>query len=204
MFPLQAELDFIQDEPSLEKLLKQYESVFGYELGCLKGFKVRIPVDESVKPKFFRARRVPYALREGVEAELDRLERQAIVKKVEYSRWAAPVVPVPKDGGGAVRLCGDYKLTVNAAAPVDSYPLPRTEDMFAILEGGEKFTKLDLSHAYQQLELHEETGILDDQYPYIGQLVYNLVSTQQWAFFNARWIRGWQAFRSVWFVSTTY
>ena len=46
---------------------------------------------------------------------------------------------------------------VNAVAPCDSYPLPWTEDIFATLRGGQKFSKLDLSHAYQQLELDEET-----------------------------------------------
>ena len=42
-------------------------------------------------------------------------------------------------------------------APCDSYPIPRTEDIFATLRGDQKFSKLDLSHAYQQLELDEET-----------------------------------------------
>ena len=36
-------------------------------------------------------------------------------------------------------------------ADCDKYPAPKTEDIFATLYGGEKFTKLDLSQAYQQL-----------------------------------------------------
>ena len=46
---------------------------------------------------------------------------------------------------------------VNAVAPCDSYLIPRTEDIFTMLRGGQKFSKLDLSHAYQQLDLDEET-----------------------------------------------
>lgn len=42
---------------------------------------------------------------------------------VRFSEWAAPVVPVVKSDGN-VQLCGDYKLTVNGVANVDSYPLP--------------------------------------------------------------------------------
>ena len=37
------------------------------------------------------------------------------------------------------------------------YPLPNAEDLFATLAGGEIFSKLDLSNAYQQLELTEES-----------------------------------------------
>ena len=58
---------------------------------------------------------------------------------------------------GTVRLCGDYKLTVNRVAKIDSYPLPRIEDLFAKLSGGKTFTKLDLAHAYLQLVLEEKS-----------------------------------------------
>ena len=43
--------------------------------------------------------------------------------------------------------------TVNTVADCDKYPVPKTEDIFATLHCGEKFTKLDLSQAYQQLLL---------------------------------------------------
>lgn len=153
MFPLYQE-----DSPSrLERLLKEFDSLFSEEMGCLKDFKVKIPIDKTVSPKFCRARPVPYAIKADVEKELDRLENQGIYKRVEYSRWAAPIVPVAKNNNEGIRICGDYKQTVNRASPCDYYPLPRTEDIFATLKGGQKFSKLDLSHAYQQLELDAET-----------------------------------------------
>ena len=40
-------------------------------------------------------------------------------------------------------------------APCDSYPIPNTSEQLATLAGGEKFTKIDLSQVYQQLELDE-------------------------------------------------
>lgn len=58
---------------------------------------------------------------------------------------------------GNVRICGDYKLTVNRAAKVGRYLIPKIEDIFATLAGGQKFTKLDLSQAYQQALLSEES-----------------------------------------------
>ena len=77
-----------------------------------------------------------------------------MIEPVQFSDWAAPVVPVVK-GDGNVRICGDYKVTVNKATKVDHYPISRIEDLFASLSGGKEFTKLNLSHAYQQVELDE-------------------------------------------------
>ena len=48
------------------------------------------------------------------------------------------------------------KLTVNQTAKLETYPLPRIEDLLASLAGGKAFTKLDLAHAYQQVELDED------------------------------------------------
>ncbi len=62
--------------------------------------------------------------------------------------------------GGAIRICGDYKLTANKVAPLDSYPIPNTVDQLATLAGGDKFTKLDLSQAYQELQLDEKSSEL--------------------------------------------
>ena len=60
-----------------------------------------------------------------MDEELYELEEQGVWRKVEYSKWAAPIVPVLKnsrDPGGPVRICGDYKTTVNQVARCDSYP----------------------------------------------------------------------------------
>ena len=58
---------------------------------------------------------------------------------------------------GSLRMCGDYEMTVNQCADVDKYPLPNTENLFATLAGGQVFSKIDLSHTCQQLELDEDS-----------------------------------------------
>ena len=76
---------------------------FTEELGCMKGHGVTIQVDDKVKPKFCKPRTVPFALRDKVEKELDRLESLKIISPVQHSKWAAPIVPVVKKNG-TVRL----------------------------------------------------------------------------------------------------
>ena len=48
-------------------------------------------------------------------------------------------------------------MTVNAASKVDRYPIPKIEDLFARLAGGKLFSKLDMSQAYQQIQLESES-----------------------------------------------
>ena len=68
-----------------------------------------------------------------------------------------PNVAVPKKDG-KVRICGDYKVTINQAIDVDQYPLPRPADLFATLAKGKRFSKLDLSQTYQQMKLDEKSA----------------------------------------------
>ncbi len=138
----------------LQDILKKHEIVFKEELGTLKGATAKIHVVSGAKPHFFKPRSLPFAMREKVEAELDRLIKERIIEPVKFSEWAAPVVPVLKPDG-SLRLCGDYRVTVNRESSLEQYPIPRMEDMFAVLSGGEKYTKLDMSHAYQQILLDE-------------------------------------------------
>ena len=95
-------------------------------------------------------------MKEAVGLEIDRLEAAGILEKVEYSEWAAPIVPVPNKDG-KLHICGDFEVTINPYLEVDQHPLPNPEEMFATLAGGKKFTKLDLSQAYQQLQLDESS-----------------------------------------------
>ena len=136
----------------LEELLHKYEDVFREELGTVKSVQVNLKLKENSQPKFFRPRSVPFAIKDAIGKEIERLESSGVLEKVEFSKWATPIVPVPKKDG-SFRLCGDYKVTLNPALEVDQHPLPKPEEIFASLAGGQSFSKLDLSQAYQQLPL---------------------------------------------------
>ena len=143
-------------DPRLEALLQKYDAVFKDSHLAAKTAAAKIYVEENATPKYFKARPLPYAMRDMVDKELDRLLADDIIEPVQYSDWATPVVPVMK-ADKSVRLCGDYKLTVNQVAKLDRYPIPRIEDLYAQLGNGTSYTKLDMRHAYEQIELHPES-----------------------------------------------
>ena len=107
----------VRSHDKLQELLQKYSHVFTEELGAYKGAEVTIHVKPNAKPKFFKHRNVPYILKGKIEAELQRLQSLGIITPVKSSEWAAPIVPVTKPDG-SVRICGDYKLTINQAAQI--------------------------------------------------------------------------------------
>ena len=73
--------------------------------------------------------------------------------------WAMPIVPVLEGNGKSIRICGNFKMTINQASKLDKYPLPKIEDLFAQLASGKTFTKLDLNQTYQQVKLDTIEGV---------------------------------------------
>ena len=110
------------------------------------------------------------------EHDLERLEKIGTRETVQYSEWATPIVPVMKNDG-TVRDCGDYKLI--KVSKLDGYPIPKLDDLYTKFDGGQSFTELDLSHAYEQV-LVDENSIaresLDNQHAQRPLHVYNHLS----------------------------
>ena len=134
----------VRESPALAVVLNDHQAVFKNELGTITCAKAEIHVDLQVAPSFHRPRPVPFALKQKVE--LERLQREGIIRPHQFSQWAAPIVAVPKSVG-SVRLCGEYEVSAIKAMICDTHPIPHSEDIFAAKSGGISFSKLDLSHA---------------------------------------------------------
>ena len=142
----------------VESLLGKYKGLFENSLGTMKDVEANIDLKGEANPKFCKARPIPYALRDRVDKELDRLVGLGILEPVKVSKWAAPIVPIVKSDN-SIRLCGDYKVTINQAALLDNYPIPKGDDLFTQMTGGERFSKLDLSQAYTQMVLNPDSRL---------------------------------------------
>ena len=80
----------------------------------------------------------------AIEQELDHLENMGVIEEACYSEWAAQNVPVIQLHN-LMRVCGDYKVTLNSTLEVDLHPLSNPKQLFVELSGGKKFSKLDFS-----------------------------------------------------------
>ena len=132
----------------LQELLHK---IFSEHLGCYNGPPVTLKIKPDAQPKFYKARSVPIALKDKVEEELQDLQCRGILTPVKHSPWVTLVVHILKKNG-KVRLCGNYRLTINQASPTESYSLP-LDELLAKMSDGTFFSKLDLSNAYLQLPL---------------------------------------------------
>ena len=146
----------VRSNTALDDLVQKHAAIFSEQLGTIKGLKAKLHIKSEAKPRYCKARNVPFALTKDVEDEIDRLEQSGVIKSVSTSEWASPVVILPKPDG-SIRLCGDYKSTVNPVIENEVYPQPTPDEIFAKMRGGQKFSKIDLTQAYAQVELDEES-----------------------------------------------
>ena len=70
----------------------------------MKTIQAELHVWEGEKPKFFKPRSVPYAVKESIVEEVDRLEEKGILGKSAHSDWASPIVAVMKPNGNIVSV----------------------------------------------------------------------------------------------------
>ena len=113
-------------------LLREYAGLFDTSNSPVKDVQASIHVPSDAKPLYYKARPIPYALTERLDTEIDRLLTDGIIVPVKHSNWAAPVVPVMKSDK-SIRLCGDYKITVNKVADTDNHPIPKISDLYSLL-----------------------------------------------------------------------
>ena len=143
--------------------------IFRSEIGDVHGYEARLNLKPDARPRFCKARVAAFAIKDKVVDELNKMIADGRLIKVDNSDWASPIVPVVKPDG-TIRVCGDYKSTLNPALDTKVYPLPTLEECFKEMVGGQLFTKIDIKQAYNSIRLREEDQILTTLSTGIGLL----------------------------------
>ena len=89
-------------------LTAKYSNVFKTGLGLCTKVKIPLHLRENAQPHFSKPRDIAFSKRTHVKTELDRLESEGVIKRLDFSDWAAPIVCVSKPNG-KIRICGDFK-----------------------------------------------------------------------------------------------
>ena len=66
-------------------------------------------MNPEARPRFCKPRSVPFAFREKVNKELERLEKTRVIEPVQHADWAAPIVP-------ELKQVGDHQYTEGAVS----------------------------------------------------------------------------------------
>lgn len=143
--------------PTVQEILTQYSDIFEQKIGQVPDLKLNLTLREGAKPVSLKARPVPFALREKVNEELDKLEAEGVITPTAASDWGSPLVPIPKPDN-QIRLCIDYKPTVNPQLVDSNHPIPRIDETMHRIRNSRVFCKLDLYRAYLHLMVDPESA----------------------------------------------
>jgi Reverse transcriptase (RNA-dependent DNA polymerase) len=116
---------------------------------------VRYKINNEVEPVKQRMRKIPKAIQDKVEAQIDELEKLDIIEHCDSSEWISPLTYVLKKNG-EIRICNDLRM-VNKAIIREDFPIPTITEMLDKLQGSSFFASLDLRKAFYQIEVDEDS-----------------------------------------------
>ena len=149
----------LKGEPATRELLiKLYPAVFQDKIGCLQG-KLALDLNENAIPVQTMARRVPIAMREPLQLELERLARLGIIEKIdEPTEWTSPMI-VARKRDGKMRICIDPQA-LNKALKRSVHPVPTVEQLLPDLCQAKVFSKCDVKHGFWHIQLTDDSSKL--------------------------------------------
>lgn len=159
---MESQCDKFDLNPDLSETNKTYlcsvlaerDYVFSKAPGKMEGIDYEIKIDPKVKPISSLPYKIPYALKDQVKTTIDEWLDLGIIRK-SSSPWSAPVVVV-KNSDESIRLTVDFRK-LNPHVNCDNFPMPDRDVVIEKLGTSKYLTKLDLTKAYLQIPLSEES-----------------------------------------------
>ena len=140
---------------SITAIKQEFPSLFT-GLGTLQG-DYEIQVKQDAQPfSLGTARNIPIPLCDKVKQELDAMEAQGVISKIQQpTPWCTGMVVVKNRG---VRICIDLK-PLNRCVLREHHPLPKVYDILGQLTGATVFSKLDANSGFWQVPLAEKSRL---------------------------------------------
>ena len=123
------------------------------DIGNVTDFQMKINLGDDV-PVREAYRKIPRNLYAEVRNYINDLLTNGWIRE-SYSSYSSPIVCVRKKDGG-LRMCCDYRK-LNGKTVADSQPIPRIQDILDGLAGKQYFSTLDMSKAYHQGYIEEDS-----------------------------------------------
>lgn len=168
---LVARLDNV-DLDSKEKIIQEFPKLFS-GLGKMEG-EYNIVLKPGAKPfSLSTPRHISLPLLPKIKEELNRMEQQGVISKVEEpTEWCAPMVVVPKRSGRRVRIYTDL-TELNKSVLRERHPLLSVENTLGQLARAKIFSKLDANAGFWQIPLTKQSSLLTKFITPFGRYRYN-------------------------------
>ncbi|UYV79770.1 K02A2.6-like [Cordylochernes scorpioides] len=146
-----SNLGLVKRVNTCQAITQEYQELFE-GIGCLKGYEYEAKFQTSDMNMQVRPPRpIPLSIKERVKKELEEMEDNGIIKKINYPTPISSQMVIAKQKG-KIRICIDPS-DINKVILRSHFPL-RTFDQIAVnLHGSKYFTKLDLKKGYWQIKV---------------------------------------------------
>jgi len=118
----------------------RHHELWDGSLGTIKATEHRMRLKPGAKPVRLQPYRMGPRTRQLVGEQVTKMLKLDVIEP-STSKWASPVVLVPKPDG-STRFCIDYRQ-LNDRTVRDTYPLPRMDDCLDSLGDAKFFSTLD-------------------------------------------------------------
>ena len=151
-----------EQRAALRQVLWDNQDAFAFtpeQLGRSSLVEFSIKLKEGAHPVAQPYHRTPFKHRPALKAEINKMLELGLIEPSD-SPWASPIVMVPKKDGG-LRMTIDYRKGPNTWAIRDSFPLPRLDEILALIGDGKAryFCAVDCTKGYLQIcNKDRETG----------------------------------------------
>ena len=137
----------------LQQLLDEMLPPIDAPLGCTQLAEHEIDVGGArpIKQRYYP---VSQKIEQEMHAQVQKMLEGGIIQR-STSEWSSPVVMVRKSNG-TYRFCVDYRK-LNAVSKTSAYPLPYMEVILRKLQRARYISTLDLSSAYHQIPMKQES-----------------------------------------------
>ena len=138
-------------------IFDEYSDVFEGKLGKLP-VKYRMKLNPEVKPVVMPPRSIPAAVKDRVKKELEEMEENKIIAKVDQpTEWVSALVAAKKKNKDEIRICIDPQ-NLNRAIERPHHPMKTIEQVVAEIPGASHFSTLDAKTGFWQICLDEQSS----------------------------------------------
>ena len=136
-------------------ILNKHKAIFKAKRGHWSGQDVEIELKADATPYHARAYRVPEAYKKPLRKEIERLEKEGVLKQVKQSMWASPTFAIPKKND-TIRVISDFR-ELNKRIKRKPYPIPNIRESVASVGQFKFATSIDLVMGFYGMQLSERS-----------------------------------------------